>query len=405
MAIRKREEKQITLAEWIIEKTNTEAYRAGTLGGMKHFKVDTQLLKSVGGRKKFMEQVNFLEKQTEIGRTEKISFEKTNVNTDVKRINYEVAIIPQLCELENVEDTREHQLKLISAVKNGKEQVEDCEWLCTYYDNLLERLCAGKIVSEAEDELLFQCINAVAKQKEPIWERVFSARVFNDSKRFSDRKRGYKSKVCTILKNYSPYYEEEMDDDEILAQHGIHSYAQTLEWKGPLSYQIDGKNIIDTAANYYGTVLNTQTLDHAEAYALPDCKRVMTIENKANYESMIYSDNTLYVFCHGFFSPKEVRFLKHICEIVPEECEFYHWGDMDFGGICIFQFIKEKVFPKVQPYRMNALEYWNAIEAGAGIELEESKRKKLQEKDAGELAEVKKCILQTGKTIEQERLL
>lgn len=112
--------------------------------------------------------------------------------------------------------------------------------------------------------------------------------------------------------------------------------------------------------------MNTQTLDHAEAYALPGCKRVMTIENKANYESMTYSDDTLYIFCHGFFSPKEVRFLKHICEIVSEECEFYHWGDMDFGGICIFQFIKEKVFPKMQPYRMNALEYWNAIEAGAG---------------------------------------
>ena len=68
-----------------------------------------------------------------------------------------------------------------------------------------------------------------------------------------------------------------------------------------------------------------------------------------------------YIFCHGFFSPKEVRFLKTICDLVSEECEFYHWGDLDYGGICIFQFIKAQVFPKLLPYKMSQEDFELAV--------------------------------------------
>lgn len=88
--------------------------------------------------------------------------------------------------------------------------------------------------------------------------------------------------------------------------------------------------------------INTQTLEHSRPFAISGCRRIMTIENKANYESMPYEEDVLYIFCHGYLTPKEVRFLKQLCMIVPKDCEFYHWGDMDFGGISIFQFIKEK---------------------------------------------------------------
>ena len=97
---------------------------------------------------------------------------------------------------------------------------------------------------------------------------------------------------------------------------------------------------MDTDENTYGTVINSQTMEHASVTDLSGCKRIMTIENKANYESMIFSEETLYIYCHGYFTPKEVRFLKKIPELADADCEFLHWGDMDYGGISIFQFIK-----------------------------------------------------------------
>lgn len=63
--------------------------------------------------------------------------------------------------------------------------------------------------------------------------------------------------MVSILTKYSPYYEKDMEDYdtegeeddakedkkklglEILKMHGIMSYAQTMEWKGPLSYRIN----------------------------------------------------------------------------------------------------------------------------------------------------------------------
>lgn len=75
--------------------------------------------------------------------------------------------------------------------------------------------------------------------------------------------------------------------------------------------------VIDTSENVWGTVLNAQTLEHSECIQLPGVKQILIIENKANYEAMPYRKDTLYLYCHGFFSPKEISFLKKIPEIYP----------------------------------------------------------------------------------------
>ena len=167
--------------------------------------------------------------------------------------------------------------------------------------------------------------------------RVFSAAVLNDSKRF---KKDYEKKVVKVLVR-SPLYEEGMTDDEILSVHGILSYAQVMEWKGPLLYKLKGgqeyiedkarekEYEIDTSQNQYGTVINSQTLERAFPVSIKGVQRIVTIENKANYEEMKYREDTLYLFCHGFYSPKERIFLKRLMEVAEGEIQYFHWGDMD----------------------------------------------------------------------------
>lgn len=96
--------------------------------------------------------------------------------------------------------------------------------------------------------------------------------------------------------------------------------------------------------------------------------------------------------------------MKKITEIADEGIQYYHWGDMDYGGIRIFQFNKAKVFPQLMPYRMDREAYQNAVDAGAGAPIKQDKRKKLENMDAGELKELKNCILEKGLEIEQELL-
>ena len=415
---------QKTLARWLIDKTNTEKYRAGQLSGWKHPKITAEEKQAMGGRQAFLTQVRYLEKETEAGKAGRLTFDWINVNTDVTAVHYEVSIIPELCLLEQIEDPRAYQLKRIDTVRSWRAQVEDCSWAGQYYEDLLRSLVAGKVVKDAEDENIFKCLNAVVRQTEPIWERTFSSRVFPHSKVFQ---KTYRAKLLSILRNYSPYRyvgmieladiaaEERNEEEkciweaELLDMHNIHSYAQTLEWKGALVYQLtDAENTmhtIDTSPQRYGVILNTQALQHAHPLSLNGCKKIMTIENKANYESMLYREDTLYIYCHGFFTPKELRFLRELAKVVPEECEFLHWGDMDFGGINIFLYMRKHIFPEIQPCKMGTDDFYRAIEQGAGIPLKESTREKLLRKDADILEPLKRAILETDRTIEQEYLL
>lgn len=398
--------KRCTLSQWILGFSDTANYRAGKIGGWKHPEVDTELLESVGGLEILKNQARELEENPAL--KGKIEIGWIEVKTDIKKIEFSMDIIPVLCEMENIEDPRRKQLRLIEKISKWKQEVSDISWIQPYYDDLLAGLKKGNKMPETEDTLRFHCLNAIVRQEEPIWENAFSARIFSNSKVF--KKQGYREKMIKILEKYSPYYDDAMEEDdiygdELLAMHGIYSYAQTLELKGPLQYRIDEGTVIDTKENKYGVVLNTQTLTHSEPLVVPKCKKIMTIENKANYEQMLYQDEILYIYCHGYFTPKEIRFLKRLSEVVDEECEFLHWGDMDYGGISIFQFIRKNVFSKLRPYKMDREAFNQAITMGAGISLKESTRKKLEKKDAGLLEDLKQCILEKNQTIEQEILL
>lgn len=395
-------QKVLTLSQWIIQKTNSEAYRAGRLKGWKHPDVDEKLIEAVGGMKNLFEQAGQMEADPLLGKAGKFKVIWWGVKQDIVKIEYDIEILPELFRREGLEDTRAHQQQVLLQVMEWKAQVSEYDWIQGFYDDIIARLKNGKIVADAEDELLFLCLYKILTLPDYVWERKFSKEVFQNSKTFA---RIYKSKIITILKKYSPYYVDEMSDDELLTMHKIRSYAQTLEWKGPVQYLIDDVQLIDTSVFRYGTILNSQTLDHSVPYALPGCKRIMTIENKANYENMDYAEDTIYIYCHGFFSAKEVKFLKRMCGLADPDYEFLHWGDLDYGGINIFEFNKENIFPNLMPYKMDASHFKEALARGAGMELKSSTRKKLEKKDAGILNELKEIILETNMVVEQETFM
>ena len=402
-----------TLICWLIEEIDGKNYRAGKASGKRHPKVDKSLLRLLGGRESLVSQARAVERDEELGSSGQIWFDWRDLNTDISTIHYSVDIMPRLCEREGIEDPRKRQLRYMEALEYWADRVKDT-WLYQYYKEEIRKLeegyCSQTVQSQLEDGNLYRCLDEIMHLKEPMEKPIFSAKVFKNvvipgekitpSKIF---RKHYEGKVVSILKN-SPKYIDGMSADEILAAHGILSYAQTLEWKGPLSYMLDTGDEIDTSRNVYGTIINARTLEHGIPESLDGVKKIFVIENKADYEKKDFSKEELSIFCHGFFSPKEIRFLKRIVEIADEKTEYYHWGDMDYGGIRIFQFNKANVFPELRPYRMNREEYERAVAAGAGTPIEEGKRKKLEGMDAGELEELKRCILEYGVEIEQENI-
>ena len=385
------------LTEYLIQTADGPAYRSGNLDGMRHPSVDGKMIRAAGGMRNLINEADELEKAG------LIRAERKNLGMDIVRIHYPVSVIPELCIRAGVEDPRAKQLRWIRAAGKWAGEAKGT-FLEPYYDALLQRLEAGQDVKkpDMEDGDFFHCLNRAAAIESPVWRRQFSSEVLHDSKMFEKK---YQDKVVTVLEKYSPLSEEGMTADDILRVHGIKTYSQTLEWKGPLVYRIGSGKPIDSSVNLFGTVINAQTLEQAVPIAVPGIRHIILVENKANYESMDFREDTLYIYCHGFFSPKELKFLGVLTEITGENTEYLHWGDMDLGGIRIFLYNQRKLFPGLKPYRMDASAYETAIAQGAGIPMKKEKKEKLQRLDAGDLDGLKECILETGMEIEQEALL
>lgn len=408
-----------SLSRYIIEKAECDSYRAGMRSKQWHIEADQKLLDAVGGRSVLLRQAGELEKLT--GISGKIIVKWKAVRTEIEKITVSSDAIPLLCQVEQIEDPRERQLSQMELTESWKSRVAQADWLIPYYDHILERLNSGKLVKDVpglEDPLFFLFLNKTAEERKPLYRRAFSAQVctiwngiaqtkqseskITPTKRFE---KIYQSAVLSVLKQYSPLYEEGMSDEELLTAHGILTYAQTLEFKGAVSYRIDDGPAISTAAQIYGTMFNKQTLENAVPISIVGIRQIMTIENKANYEKMQFRPDTLYIFCHGFFSPPERKFLSRVVALAGTDTEYFHWGDMDYGGIRIFKFLQKNLFPKLKPWKMDVTDYKMALQMGASISLETDKRERFEQMDAGVLTPLKEAILKNGKEIEQELLL
>jgi hypothetical protein len=397
---------QITVGKWILNKVNTKDWRAGKLDGCKHYNREgknddiLEMMKAVGGRNNFMNQVNELKNQGLITVT-------TMNMREIREITISMEQIDRLCEYEHIKNDRKavinHRQKLMSQMENT-----DCKWLLKYENDLMDKLDKGTIDNNLNDENIFKLLNAITTLKDITWKRKFSADVLGESKLFED---DYQNRIVTILKNYSPLVTDEMKDlqrpdetgiiDTILAEHGILTYSQTLQLKGGIIYNV-GAGDIDTSKCKYGTIINAQSISHAKLISLKNVKHIITIENQANYENMVCDEQTLYIFTHGFLSPKERMFLKQIEQMAGDEVTFEHWSDLDYGGIRIYLFMKNKVFPRVKPLNMDISNYENLYKATKGCAIPDKKRKLLEKIDAEELTDLKDCILNYGVEFEQE---
>lgn len=117
----------------------------------------------------------------------------------------------------------------------------------------------------------------------------------------------------------------------MLQQLWIEEYAQELSLKGKLHFCLKEENgstqEINTECYRFGTTLNSQTLEHAEIKEVQNIQKIVIFENKANYISAPYKDGILYLFSHGYFSPKECRFLKQLHQVLkirhPVKCNIF----------------------------------------------------------------------------------
>lgn len=343
--------------------------------------------------------------------------------SDVDTIAYRVEDLPKFYEVLKAGGAEKRTQRFLTKQEKvdfyvrliGNELVAGIHtgWIIDYYDYLLSRFDKGSFPKETDKlELYVKCfrgIDEILKSGSIMYKRVFSKKYLGNSKAFE---RTVETHIVSTIRKYWDEIEENMDDKTVLEQVLIREYAQELEMKGALRIEIEdkaaGKRICVNMGDFiYGSVLNSATLENSHILPeQPEIQRVITIENKANFISAPYDEHTLYIFSHGYLSPKERTFLIRLREVLDcgeKQVEYLHSGDLDYGGIKIFEYEKKKIFPKLRPYQMDAETFDRYEEYGepAGVQTLE----KLENLNVPELCELIQRILKSGKVIEQESFL
>ena len=304
--------------------------------------------------------------------------------------------IPKFKRIDKLKEEVDQQLALIQS-----------QWIRSYYQSFLQSLDKGdvpKALDTPKRELLFTCFKAIDCLQEPVYKRIFSKKYLGKSKAFEKH---LQSKVLSAARAYLDTVNDDMDDRQVLDQLMINGYAQELAVKGNLIIELAG-NKINLSLFPSGFVFNNQTLRSASIPPEQFISKVITVENKANYESMPYEEGTLIIYSHGYFSPDERAFLiqlERVLSGIHTSCgtAYLHTGDLDYGGVKIFQYIKKRIFPKLYPYLMDTQTYDQYMAYGEPIET--SKLEKLQRTAEPLLQPLIDKICAEKQVIEQESFL
>ncbi len=201
---------------------------------------------------------------------------------------------------------------------------------------------------------LLMALTALDTVREETPYRVFSVRVFNDSKRF-DRLSGA---LCTLARRHQTAWHDGSNDD-ILRELNLTANPTHLYLHGPWRL-IDEAGQIMTLDEFEPSVgLAASQAQHVQQ-AWVETDRVICVENVTTFYELIRHHNLakaaqpsqglLAAIClWGNPAPA----CRHLLSGLPPEIPLYVWADIDYGGLSILAQLREQVNARAQPYYMN----------------------------------------------------
>ncbi|WP_321530946.1 Wadjet anti-phage system protein JetD domain-containing protein [uncultured Desulfuromonas sp.] len=159
--------------------------------------------------------------------------------------------------------------------------------------------------------------------------RTFSAKFLGNSKTMESIS-GLFSKV------WQQHYGGDLSPTELYESMGLCKFPQPVFIKGPLKMEVAGGHIdCSQIRSYVGFAPDSVT--QISANTTPDY--ILTIENLASYNRHCREivDNGVVLFSSGFPSPGFCQMLTLLGRSVEAEVPFYHWSDIDLGGLRIFR--------------------------------------------------------------------
>ncbi len=184
---------------------------------------------------------------------------------------------------------------------------------------------------------------------EEIPYRVFSVRVFNDSKRFE----ALKGAIATLARRHRPEWRS-LPDRDVLRELGLVANPDHLYLAGPWQLvDADGQRL--SLAEFFPSVGIPSALAGSVQRVRVAAAQVVCVENLASfYELVRYEGESTAALClWGNPAPSTRHLLRCLADDLPSQTPLLLWADIDAGGLRILAQLREKVSPRFAPYRMD----------------------------------------------------
>ncbi|MCH1640857.1 DUF2220 family protein [Paenibacillus timonensis] len=187
--------------------------------------------------------------------------------------------------------------------------------------------------------------------------RLLSQKLFKDSKHIE---RNVQRRLLSLAKQASG--EDRETEEEWLDFLGVAKNPQLVLVSGPLSFRTADSQKIDIGVFAGGVGLSDKTVEEMHQVETV-ATRIVTIENLATYHLWLehaseHRGTELVLYTGGFPHRALQSFLRRLAEYLAaaseKNIEVYHWGDIDLGGIRIFEFLRKQFFTNLKPMLMDA---------------------------------------------------
>jgi hypothetical protein len=243
--------------------------------------------------------------------------------------------------------------RLESLLLGEKFRFQDGDWRARAIRYILLQIKAGKSptpFSLADEDLNLDLLSVLAALPGLLAEtpyRVFSVRVFNDSKRLE----AIKNQLVSLARSGNSEWKQ-LPADEVLRELNLVPNPTHIHLAGNWQLGLDNGEILSLggfAPSVGFPAAQTVHLQSVNVHAAA----VLCIENLTSFHEFIRNaapDRQYALLCtYGNPSPAVRRILR----LIPEEIPIFHWSDLDYGGFNILSQLRRLVSERVEAYCMD----------------------------------------------------
>jgi hypothetical protein len=226
-------------------------------------------------------------------------------------------------------------------------------WVASLLDEMTGRWMKGEAayrltaIQTGAAKEFFTLLASISRQEaRGLDARTFSFRATNDTKAF-DRHASRLAAIVGIQIGLPG-----AAADVVWTHIGLERFAHPVHLRGPVQIQGETGVLLVGTAKPFASV-HPEMLPQITVVETP--LAILTIENYASFNRQVreIDDGTLVIYTGGFPSAGVIDLLSKVLRALPADVPFFHWGDVDAGGLRIFRYLEENLPRRPQTHLMS----------------------------------------------------